>query len=320
MVNFRWVIGIGAIFIGLAQAQAQIPGLETAYDNLLTSTQDRIVSQNLTNGQSKTCHPQALEIRADGKIEITVAFGYMDVSGGQDFNDSGTSIYGNGHVLDIDAKNALKGVLKAACPSSKLKACGFRGNGDTLTKRIKDRWSNTNLNVTIRLASPSVTSYNSQNVGANAGRQNQSSANVRNIFLSALQTQDVTLYLGHARSGGGPDFMPPILTGGGHVNYPHYRKQQEGIGSMLSVLGKAQEPSSVVGVLACKSTDLFASRIRSKAPDSVLVTADALFDYNDILPTGYAIIEAVLSQRCSDEFTKLVKVQPKSKSFLDVFY
>ncbi len=321
MTFLRFFILQSCLFFCVQSAQAQLPGLEMAYDRLLNSTRSRIVAQNLIgNSKPETCHSQALEIRADGKIEITLVFGYMDVSGGQDFNDSGTALYGNGHVLDLDAKNALRGFLKSRCPSRKAVACDFRGSGDTLTKRVRDRWTNQNLNVTIHLAAPAVTPYNSENTGKYSGNQRQSSERVKNIFLNALQTQDATIYMGHARSGGGPDFLPPELYNNGHVNYSHYKSAQAGIRSMLAALGGAAEPSSVVGVLACKSTGLFANRIRSEAPGSLLVTADDLFDYNDILPTGYAMLEALISQRCSNEFTNLVKVQPASKRFLDIFF
>ncbi len=320
MVFFRLIISLFVLLFA-TQAVAQLPGLETAYGRLLDRTRDRIQSQNLiSNGASKTCHTQALDIRADGRIDITVVFGYMDVSGGQDFNDSGNNLYGNGHVLDLDGKEALRSLLKARCPSRKVVACGFSGNGDTLTKRIRDRWSNTSLRVTVRLAAPAVTAYNSHNVGSYAAQQRRSSENTKNIFLSGLQTQDATIYMGHARSGGGPDFSPPVLYNNGHVNYSHYRSQRDGIRSMLGALQAASEPSSVIGVLACKSTGLFANSIRSKAPGSLLVTASDLFDYNDILPTGYAMIEAIVSQRCSNEFTNLVKVQPGSRNFINLFY
>ncbi len=320
MIFLRFFI-VSIVLLLTAQSFAQLPGLESAYGRLLGRTRSRIQNQNLiTSGASQTCHTQALDIRADGRIDITVVFGYMDVSGGQDFNDSGNNLYGNGHVLDLDGKAALRSLLKSRCPSRNIVACDFKGSGDTLTKRIRDRWSNTNLQVTVRLASPAVTAYNAYNVGNYAAQQRRSSQNAKNIFLSGLQTQDATIYMGHARSGGGPDFSPPVLYNNGHVNYSHYKSQREGIRSMLGALQAAAEPSSVIGVLACKSTGLFANSIRNKAPGSLIVTASDLFDYNDILPTGYAMIEAIVSQRCSSEFTNLVKVQPGSRNFLNLFY
>lgn len=310
------------LFAKLSFAVSGLPGLEIAYERLLWRAQDKIVSENLLqNGQSQTCNRQMLEMRADGRIDITIVFGYMDVSGGQNFNDSGSHLYGNGNVLDLDAKQALKSLLVSSCTHGrKSVACGFRGNGDRLRKTIRDRWTGQRLQVNIQLASPAVTGVNRLNIGQYSRQQQRSSQRTQNIFLNALQAQDVTIYMGHARSGGGPDFSPPILKSNGHVNYPLYRKQQKGIGSMIAALRQAREPSSVIGVLACKSTGLFASRIRRASPSSILITADELFDYKDILPTGYGIIEAVVGQRCAGEFSNVVKVQPKSSRFLNIFY
>jgi hypothetical protein len=299
---------------------ANIPGLEATYSRMLGRTQATIVQKGLVpQTRPETCHRQALKIREDGQINIFVAFGYMDVSGGQDFEDSGMSLYGNGDVLDSDAKKALVGRLKTRCPSGQdSMACGFKGNGNSLRKTIRDRWSNSRIRVNIVLASPSVTSSDAANKGQYASRQQSSSAQVKNQFLGALQSYDAVIYMGHARSGGGPDFLPPVLYSSGAVNYSHYRSQQDGIRSMLGALSSNSAP--VIGVLACKSTGLFASRIRRRAPNSLLVTADELFDYNDILPTGYAMIEGLVSQSCTDEFERITKVQPASRRFLTVFY
>jgi len=319
-MNFRISILLIALFFSPA-VHASIPGLEMAYDRLLWRTNDKIVNQKSISSETPTsCHQQALDIRQDGKIDITVVFGYMDVSGGQEFNDSGNHLYGRGHVLDLDAKNALKGVLTSSCVGKQFSACGFRASGDKLTKRIRDRWTNQRLKITIHLASPAVSGSNSANAGQYQGRQAQASAKVKNTFLSGLQNSDATIYMGHARSGGGPDFLPPVLYNNGKVNYSYYKNKQEGIKSMLGALQAASRPSPIIGVLACKSTRLFKNSISKKAPDSVIITADALFDYNDILPTGYAILEGVISQRCSSEFTKVVKVQPTSQNFLKLFY
>ena len=302
-------------------AMAGIPGLEQAYTRHLGKTRAMIESQNLIqNTQPKTCSQQTLDIRADGKIEITVAFGYMDVSGGQDIKDSASQMYGNGDVLDQDALHAMESVLKSSCSGNKYRACGFSGRNGVLTKRIRDRWTNQRLQVQINLVSASYSASDAANKSQYKSNQTSKTATARSTFLSGLQNKDAVIYLGHARSGGGPDFAPPVLYANGKVNYSHYKQQKEGIRSMLGALQGASEPASIIGVLACKSTGLFSGSIKSKAPDSALVTAGDLFDYNDILPTGYAMIEAIVSQRCGAEFNEVVKVQPGSRRFLSVFY
>ncbi len=303
-------------------ALANLPGLSTAYTRHLRKTQNLILQNNLlSDANPKTCHAQVVALANTKTIKIFLGFGYMDISQGQDYNDSASQMYGPGDVLDLDARDAMENILISDCPSDKgqkLMACGFSRKGQKLTKKIKNRFSNSNLNIEITLQSPSVTSKDANNRVSK--KQMTSSDRSRNHFLSALQTHDVVLYLGHARSGGGPDFYPPVLTASGRVNYDYYRAEQQGIGEMLSALRGAQQKPAVLGVLACKSTGLFANRIRKVTPQSILVTADELFDYNDILPTGYAMLEAVIQQRCTDSFSRVTKVQPASSNFLKVFF
>ena len=313
---------IAMLFALTSPAYAGLPGLESAYIRHLGKTRNMIQNQSLIqNTKPKTCLKQVTDIRQDGKIDILIAFGYLDVSKGQQFKDSATSLYRSGNVLDIDAKNALKSLLKSPCPSSKkIFACGFRGSGDQLQKRIKDRWSGTRLKVTVTLASPAVTPFDSTNKSEKSAQQERRSEQVKQQFLQGLANKDAVIYMGHARSGGGPDFMPPVLKSNGYVNYPFYKSRKEGISAMLNALRSAAKPTPVIGVLACKSTGLFGASIKKSAPGSILITAADLFDYNDILPTGYAILEALVSQRCASGFEKVSKVQPGSSKFLRVSF
>jgi hypothetical protein len=104
------------------------------------------------------------------------------------------------------------------------------------------------------------------------------------------------------------------------VNYSFYQSEQEGIRSLVGALRGAVMPPKVVGLLACKSTGLFANRVRNASPESILVTASDLFDYNDVLPTGYAMLEAIVSQRCTEDFEQVVKIQPNSRQFLRIAF
>jgi hypothetical protein len=309
----------------LSQANASLPNLQSAYSFAISKARSTIISSGALNPAYNTkCHQQIYDIAADKQIDILLAFGYMDVSGGQDFKDSGAKLYGNGNTLDIDARNALENTLMTECLTLNVNhqnvtnsACGFRKAGGKLTKTIRDRFTNKNIRVTVQLVAPSVSSIDSQN--QTSSKQKNQSDQVRSQFLSGLQTKDVVVYLGHARSGGGPDFYPPVLLSNGHVNYSYYKQKQEGIRSMLGALKQANEPASVVAVLACKSTGLFAGSIKKYTPHSTVITAGELFDYNDILPTGYAIVEAIVGQNCGEGFNRIVKANPSSARFLNIY-
>ncbi len=303
-------------FIFSRPSLANIPGLSSAYTSQLAGTRNLLAQTQLLNDDTPaTCRQQLLNISSDNVIDITLAFGYMDVSQGQEASDS---FYQRGDVLDQDAKDAFETILTSSCLREHNFACGFRKSGGYLVKRLRNRLTGRNMQVNIQLLAPSVTSDDSQNKNRYLAEQQQSSQQVRGRFMSALQTADAVIYLGHARSGGGPDFSPPVLTANGHVDYSYYRHEQAGIKSMLAALNQASRPPALLGLLACKSTDLFSRSVRRASPGSILVSADSLFDYNDILPTGFAMLEAVISQRCSDDFEKVIRIQPSSARFIDI--
>jgi hypothetical protein len=317
----HFLLTIGILGLSLQSFAGSLPGLSEAYTRHLSQTRARLIqSQLLQAPHPGTCHRQILNLSQKNQINIMLAFGYMDVSLGQDFEDSATHLYGPGDVLDRDAKMAMENMLMSSCQSRQNFACGFRRRGHQLQKTIRDRFSNRRITISVTLVAPSVSVSDHRNRTTLASRQQQLSAQSRSQFLSSFQSHDVVLYLGHARSGGGPDFYPPVLLNNGRVNYGHYRSEQDGIRGMVSQLRSAPEQPAIIGLLACKSTGLFAQRVRSVAPQSILVTADNLFDYNDILPTGYAMLEAIISQRCTDNFESVVKTQPASQRFLRLFF
>ena len=124
---------------------------------------------------------------------------------------------------------------------------------------------------------------------------------------------------GHARSGGGPDFFPPIYLSGSHVNYSEYRRTQPGLRATLNALNGTSSPAPVVGLLSCKSTGLFSRQIKAAAPNSLLITADDLFDYNEILPTAFATLEAILSRQCGSDFDRVIRSAVTNPSTLNIF-
>ncbi len=320
MFNARSFI-IMTICLFVFSAAAEIPGLTSAYTSHLLTTRNLIVSNNLLNEETpKTCHQQILNIAQDNIIKITLAFGYMDVTGGQDFNDSGTNLYKNGDVLDINAKNALENILLSKCQGQISKVCGFRRSGGFISKTITNRFTGKRLEIKINLIHPAVSAVDAHNRSNLWKQQEASSQNTQSQFLNSVLTDDVVVYLGHARSGGGPDFFPPVLRANGTVDYGFYQKNRTGIKNLISYLNHSTQTAPIIGLLACKSTGLFSNSVKKASPHSILITASDLFDYNDILPTGYALLEAIINQRCTEVFERVVKVQPKSAHFLKISF
>lgn len=318
MLHLKWFILLIIPFL-TTQAFGNIPGLSSAYSAQLLQTRNLIVEQQLLPDITPpTCYQQLFNISSDNEMRITMAFGYMDVTQGEEFIES--SFYQNGDVLDRDAKLAFEGVLNSKCLKDHNYACGFKRSGQQWTKNIRNRLTGQTMKVILSLLSPSVSSNDSQNKSQLWSQQSQSSESVRQNFLSAFHTSDVVIYLGHARSGGGPDFYPPILNTQGLVHYPHYKGTQQGLKELLSSLGQTAKPTPVIGLLACKSTGLFANKVRQASPGSIVITADDLFNYNDILPTGFAMLESIISQRCSHDFGDVIRANPNSASMIDIHY
>ena len=314
------ITSLALIFLSSFSVQAISPVLTSTYERHLLQTRSMIQASGFSQrNQPTTCQSQLLNMSKDGRIHITLAFGYMDISGRPETTqDSNGSLYGLGDVLDQHAKSALESVLKEPCGrrSSPFHACGFKKRGSMLVKKVKDRFSGRNLDVSIQMVAASASPSDRANKTQYSSEQAQHSAYARSIYMNGFRNSDAVIYMGHARSGGGPDFYPPVLYSNGAVNYSHYKSQQQGIRDTVSAISGANTP--VVGILACNSTALFSNRIKKASPSSIVVTANELFDYSDIVPTGFAMVESIVSQRCTNKFDQAVRVQPNSSRFIKV--
>lgn len=250
---------------------------------------------------------------------MVFVFGYMDVSSNPDYRDSSTAAYGVGAVLDQDARGAFESVLQMPCPSGNrgVRACGFTARGGRLEKSIQDRSTGRRVKISIQSVSSSASSSDRHNQGAGRAQQERQSRIARQAFEQGLRTADVVAYMGHARAGGGPDFAPPRLRSAGHVDYASYIRSQEGIGLTLKGLSARTKPG-VVALLACRSTPLFADRLRLVAKGSTFVTANQLFDYNRILPSALALVEASLAPVCGKDLERVVS-QAAGAGMIKVF-
>lgn len=293
-------------------SHAQIPGLSGHYSSSMVSAQNYSVSNYPIPTKVSSCEKQLIDISSDGELSIFIALGYLDFSLGQDFVNSDNSYYTYGDVLDLDARKAMEAVLKQSCSmigfdkNAKTTACKFSKSSGVFTKNITNKFTGKNLKVKIKLVSSAYSSNDALNKTTYASQQKALSQSSEAAFVSALKSYDVVIYIGHARSGGGPDFYPPVLLKNGKVDYAHYKKTKPGISKMLGGLNTATD-AKVLGVLACKSTSLFASSIKSYAPNSLLVTANNLFDFDELMPTGLAMVEALVSQRCTSDFDNVLQ-------------
>jgi hypothetical protein len=165
----------------------------------------------------------AKEKKSDTEIDMRVVFGYMD--------------FGNA-VEDRYAMAALITQLGAPCGAGQF-ACGFGENPDDagdFRKHISilgpDGRPRSRL-VHIRLRSSSVSPDETQNRTTSKLDQDDQTDETRAFYLDGLENADVSLYVGHARDGGGPDFGPPVVNSKLHrTDYDWYHKHHPGLDAM----------------------------------------------------------------------------------------
>lgn len=86
-----------------------------------------------------------------------------------------------------------------------------------------------------------------------SAKQKERSQEARQAYMKALTEDDVVLYNGHSRDGGGPDFDPPVLTANNHVNYPWYHANHPGKNDMIQALSHSEHHPKVIAMLSCDS-------------------------------------------------------------------
>ncbi|MEO0335396.1 MAG: hypothetical protein AAF202_03325 [Pseudomonadota bacterium] len=305
----------GLLLLFLSPA-ANAVSLEGFYRASFYNVQQSLNSTIDENAHSRSCEPQIVRAHQDGVLNITLALGYMDVSGNLDAVVGDNRKYTLGSAVDPQGYNSIADFLTRKCTSSRspVQLCGFRKSRGRFTKTFRKP---KRVRVQINLISSAHTSSDSRN--RQDPKQVTKSEQAQNKFLNALKNQDVVIYMGHARSGGGPDFSPPVYSSGHQVDYSHYRRTQPGLRAMLGALAATTSDAPIIGLLACKSTGLFSSAVRANAPGSMLVTADTLFDYDEILPTGLAMVGAVIGHQCGDSLTRAMKVGVTNPNELNIF-
>jgi hypothetical protein len=306
----------------LSASARLVTDLQGRFDMNMTGALSGLSRIPAGGGMDKSCQAFYNKMYADGTVSFSVGLGYFN-SEGDDYTYMGKD-YGDA-VLDPFAYRAYINVLTARCSGS-AKACGFKGRGGTLSKTVKTP-SGRKINVVIHIANGGSSTKNSNNATPNgnmSAAQLQQSKYARSVFFGGIQNgTEVAIYMGHARSGGGPDFYAPRLLSNGHVNYGSYKAQQEGIGTLVSALRKATSAGrspKIVAILACNSSGLFAGRMASASPGTMLITANSLFNDSDFYPTGLGVIDNVLNERCGGNFTSTLNAIKGSSGHLILNY
>jgi hypothetical protein len=76
----------------------------------------------------------------------------------------------------------------------------------------------------------------------------------------------------------------------------------------------------MVAILACNSTSLFAGRMAKASPGTMLLTANHAFNDVDFYPTGLAVIDTLLNERCDKNFVGSLNAVKGPSGQLNVNY
>jgi hypothetical protein len=255
------------------------------------------------------CQNQYDQVFGKSEVNVHVAFGYMDDS---EHPEGGH--YAGVHLLANESidNGALAGMIYQLVQPCRgdTGACGFtRHPVDQflLSKQIQYRGRTVTVN--LHMTNGSATPVFQVNTAEGRARQALATRISEENFFDTLGTSDLTVYNGHARSGGGPDFNPPIRRSlDGHPDYAgYYRIKQPGLKHLVSSLKKAPKQPPLLALIACDSDDLFRSTVQKAAPHTGLVTTSDLFYFENGFTATFLVVDSFLRQECGPTFEQSLR-------------
>lgn len=231
------------------------------------------------------CQRDYLSLMSKPEINVTAAFGYFDLS--------------NQTTIDASLKNHFIQTMTAPCKTWDLKTCGFKktGTNPTILTRKMTGPDGQIKTVKITVDAPSLSTSDVAN--RNNPQQKVRSEEVKNMFLNGLRNSEITLYLGHSRDGGGPDFDPARLKNG-HTDYAWYHANPKDKKDMNKVLAEDPEKSRILGLFSCSSIRWFSKGVATGAPGSGLIATTDTF-YVRKFEQVFPFLEKIFSYQCIDQ-------------------
>jgi hypothetical protein len=253
-------------------------------------------SSKPSGADAKVCEAKYAKLYANPDIHVTFAFGYLD-SRPQDEVETGPN-----------AEQLIESMV-APCETSMSKNfCGFTRDSDDAMKFSKTVTGPDHKphQFKITIVSPiqiGSGSYVLDSEVRNTPAQKARSAKARAAFQKALQTDDIVVYNGHSRDGGGPDFSPPVLDPKTlHPNYPYYRAKHPGLNDEVTALATSTHRPEVIAMMSCDSKLHFEEQLKKASPDSALLLTNMVTYTNVTNVAELGLMDGLMSQRCDDHF------------------
>lgn len=213
-------------------------------------------------------------------LRITFAIGYEDFA---------PDLF----VSDLLERDLFEKFLQKPCNSS-FPLCGFRLITSNSFKSVLQK-ENGEKKIQITITTSSISTNNEYNQNQEA--QLLKSDYAYSQFLNSFRSQDVIVYWGHGRDGGGPDFYPPRLLKDGHVDYPLYRRQLPGRSLLQAALGLRGRRTQYVGLFACNTIRLTRD-FHKVFPDVNLVGTKTEIFSDEMTRASLAFVSGLVLNNC----------------------
>lgn len=225
-----------------------------------------------------SCEKTVEQLRKENNLKITYILGYKDARPAR-------------FVGDRYEKNVIAQKLLQSCRNGEL-LCGFQRQPQDAYLFIKDG----KQKIQLRLLNSSMSEDDDEN--RNHPFQKWLSVRVRKEFLISLYKADILFYNGHSRSGGGPDFFPPLIKKDQQVDFPKYKNGHGSFATLLNYFKKVQKPLSVLGLFSCKATQHFEKDLSALQKNVMLLTAPHLIYFKEALDKSLLTLEHLLQGDC----------------------
>lgn len=246
------------------------------------------------------------------EVEVRMTFGYFD-----------------SEATDLTEDRAMRAsmveMVTKPCNEKRanVKACGFiadKDDADVFRREVVGP-SGITQTIKLRLTASSYSSIDRVNRTL-LSEQTAQSEKARQAYRSGHCEAAWNVYIGHARKGGGPSFVPAYRRADGMIDYPKHQAKREGYDELGSALVDAMtcpNRSKIESVLACDADELFTPMMLRSSGESVGVM-NANVDVQKpehFLARAYAGLDSVMWRWCSPAFDKAtVGIEPGVKPFL----
>ncbi|RBP44643.1 hypothetical protein DES53_104465 [Roseimicrobium gellanilyticum] len=214
----------------------------------------------------------------DGIADIRVTFGYDDTKDAREANDP---------IRAERFMNSLKelGFQEHAPSEAAAKALGVPVEAPNL--RILSGQTKKGQMLRVALMWSALSKSGTKNIGIGYKEQLLRSGEAMDFTKKACAESEVMIYVGHSRSGGGPDTYPPetrpAAGGVSATDFSYYKKNRPGMQALGPYLRKRESTPKLVSWTGCLSDehfrDWFAGCFAKKSHDTGVILSTRLTSY-----------------------------------------